>query len=1520
MTVSNGQFTPSAGALSGAVTLNGVTLGSGTLSSTVTTTLNNITQPASASLTNQGTIVAIGNATFNGSFTNAAGGVVEIQSSSTANNVTLTANSGLTNAGTVDLTNTFNNAGFGSTLTVTGGALVNQSGATLSTSVGSGGGRTINAQFDNQAGATLLVNQGVTINSTGASSNEGTITANAGLTIAQSGTGASFTNTGSVSIASGQSLTVNSGQFIPSAGALSGAVTLNGVTLGSGTFPSTVTTTLNNTTQPASASLTNRGTIVAIGNATFNGSFANAAGGVVEIQSSSQFGNVTLTASAGLTNAGIVDLTNTFNNAGFGPTPDGHRRGAALVNQSGATLSTSVGMGGVRTINAQFDNQSGATLLVNQGVTINRTGASSTVGPITANAGLTIAQSGTGASFTNTGSVSIASGQSLTVSNGQFIPSAGALSGAVTLTGVTLGSGTLPSTVTTTLNNTTQAASASLTNLGTIVAIGNATFNGSFTNAAGGVVEIQSSSTANNVTLTANSGLTNAGTVDLTNTFNNAGFGSTLTVTGGALVNQSGATLSTSVGMGGVRTINAQFDNQSGATLLVNQGVTINSTGASSNEGTITANAGLTISQSGTSPSFTNNGTISVATSQTFSISGGSLANFSGGALTGGMYDVLGTFQFPNAAITTNIASIILDGTGSKIVNQSNVNALVGLASNSVGGSLILQDGRTFTSAGAFANAGTLTVNGPASRFTVTGAYTQSGGSTNLNNATLTSTTSSVAINGGILGGTGTITGNVTNGGQVIPGSAGSGGVLGITGSYTQTSSGSLTANLGGPNPGSGYSQLSVGTVATLNGTLNVDLIGGFAPGNGATFQVLNYSSNSGQFASIIPQNFPIGTNLSASYAEGSLILTTSISATLVSVAVTPSSPSVAEGLTAPLVAIGTYSDDSTANLTNLVTWASSSTGVATISNAPGAQGAASAMALGTTSITATLGSIVSPGDTLTVIAPALVSIAVTPTAPSVAKGLTQQFTATGTYTDGSQSSITSTVTWVSFVPGVASINASGLAMALATGTTSITATLGSVASAGDTLTVTPATLVSIAVTPTSPVVAKGQTEQFTATGTYSDGSETNLTSQVTWASATPTVATLNGSGAGQKRCAGHDRHHRNPGEHRQPGRHADGHCAGPDDDCRHAGEPDHHQGSDAAVHRDRHRHRRLPGQHHQRRDLGVVEFQRRIDQQLRRGLRVGAGHDGRHRHSGERRQCRRHVHRPRLGAGLDRRLSERSEHCRGPDPAVHRDRHLHRRKPGEPLDPGHLGIVESQHRLDRRYGAGLCPDDRQYWNHGDPGDRRQPRRYADGQHRRAGLDRRRSGKSRRRRGPDGAAHGHRHIHRRLPGQHHQPRHLGGGHAEHCVDQRQRVGFRTRAGHDADHGDAPRRCQRGRRADRHCSRPPDHGPDDQSLNRLGAGFERDGPVERYQYGEQRGHRLIQRPCHRHEYDDGAGAGLNQHSVQRRRQWAHRTLAHLAPGPGPGGVLGLRRKQRRSFRQWPRPRADRRRRRGDWLDR
>ena len=149
---------------------------------------------------------------------------------------------------------------------------------------------------------------------------------------------------------------------------------------------------------------------------------------------------------------------------------------------------------------------------------------------------------------------------------------------------------------------------------------------------------------------------------------------------------------------------------------------------------------------------------------------------------------------------------------------------------------------------------------------------------------------------------------------------------------------------------------------------------------------------------------------------------------------------------------------------------------------------------------------------------PALVTIAVTPAAPSVARGTTQQFAATGKYANNSTQDLTASVTWTSTNNGVATISATGLATPVAAGQTTIRATLGSIS--GETImTVTTATLVSIAVTPDNPIVAIGASPQFTATGSFTGSTTQNLTTQVFWSSSAPSVATISNAAGSNGRA-----------------------------------------------------------------------------------------------------------------------------------------------------------------------------------------------------------------------------------------------------------------------------------------------------------------------------------------------------------------------------------------------------------------
>jgi hypothetical protein len=86
------------------------------------------------------------------------------------------------------------------------------------------------------------------------------------------------------------------------------------------------------------------------------------------------------------------------------------------------------------------------------------------------------------------------------------------------------------------------------------------------------------------------------------------------------------------------------------------------------------------------------------------------------------------------------------------------------------------------------------------------------------------------------------------------------------------------------------------------------------------------------------------------------------------------------------------------------------------------------------------------------------------------------------------------------------------LATGIATGNATITALFAGLAGQAS-LTVTNATLTSITIVPAMPDITLDGSQQFTATGNFSDGSTEQLTDQVTWTSSEATVATMSPDG-----------------------------------------------------------------------------------------------------------------------------------------------------------------------------------------------------------------------------------------------------------------------------------------------------------------------------------------------------------------------------------------------------------------------
>jgi hypothetical protein len=180
-------------------------------------------------------------------------------------------------------------------------------------------------------------------------------------------------------------------------------------------------------------------------------------------------------------------------------------------------------------------------------------------------------------------------------------------------------------------------------------------------------------------------------------------------------------------------------------------------------------------------------------------------------------------------------------------------------------------------------------------------------------------------------------------------------------------------------------------------------------------------------------------------------------------------------GATQPFSAVGTYSDHSTQNLTSSSAWTSSAPAIATVSGG----GLASTLAQGTTNISATSGTIAG-GAQLTVTAPVLASIAITPANPSLSVGMRQQLTATGTYTDGSTQDLTGSVTWNSTAKSVATVSNTGMATGVSPGQSTIKASLSSITGTTQ-VTVVPST-VAYYVSPTGKDTNPGTLAQPLAT------------------------------------------------------------------------------------------------------------------------------------------------------------------------------------------------------------------------------------------------------------------------------------------------------------------------------------------------------------------------------------------------------------------------------------------------------
>lgn len=309
---------------------------------------------------------------------------------------------------------------------------------------------------------------------------------------------------------------------------------------------------------------------------------------------------------------------------------------------------------------------------------------------------------------------------------------------------------------------------------------------------------------------------------------------------------------------------------------------------------------------------------------------------------------------------------------------------------------------------------------------------------------------------------------------------------------------------------------INVGATAQLTATPK-DLLGNvlsgavtWTSGNNAIASV----SANGLVTGVAPGTATITATVGGVSATATITVT-ALPAPVASVVVTPSSASITVGNTTQLAATPRDASN-TALAGRAVTWASSNASVATVS----ASGLVTAVAAGSATITATSEGVNGTASiTVTVPAPTIVSVRVTPSTGSLNIGSTIQLGASPLDLLGNI--LSGTATWSSSNNAIATLSANGTVTGIAAGTVTINATIAGITGSA-TITVNapaappappaPAPIATIAVSPSTASIAALSSTQLSATPRDAQGNA--LTGRtLVWTSSNPLVATVTQSG-----------------------------------------------------------------------------------------------------------------------------------------------------------------------------------------------------------------------------------------------------------------------------------------------------------------------------------------------------------------------------------------------------------------------
>jgi uncharacterized protein YjdB len=258
------------------------------------------------------------------------------------------------------------------------------------------------------------------------------------------------------------------------------------------------------------------------------------------------------------------------------------------------------------------------------------------------------------------------------------------------------------------------------------------------------------------------------------------------------------------------------------------------------------------------------------------------------------------------------------------------------------------------------------------------------------------------------------------------------------------------------------------------------------------------------------------------------------VPARLEAIRIVPRDVTLPVAFSTTLDAEGSFSDGSVDGISNDVVWTSSNPSVATVSNVPGSEGEVSALATGTTVISAEdpdtgLSSRQSAGDVVVTVSGRVAALSVRPLEQILPIGSERRFSVDAEIDDGSIVPVSrSDVTWQSSDPVIALVGneraTAGSVTASAPGEALISVRheqsgVASTDSLGDALVVVPGTIQSLRVrlddepaddgTQLVARLIRGQTAQLAAVAVFSDGTVGDVSQVVEWNSSDATAATV---------------------------------------------------------------------------------------------------------------------------------------------------------------------------------------------------------------------------------------------------------------------------------------------------------------------------------------------------------------------------------------------------------------------------